>query len=298
MRERINRLAKGILDTDMLELIAGQTSITETVRAGEVTRSELFVGDVQGRFIKGLIYSSHVRVRILNHAFGGTRNHIAYEIDARHLTKEDVIEGAFHLVTNGGEMTIPYVFTGESTQLSQMVERLKTPTELAKLAFEQWDNAVRLFESQAFLEAPFMQELSVRTLYEGLCGRMNPQHQLEEFLVALRAKDPVQLLVDETAGTHEALGQTVQDALSVQASGWGYVQFDVRAEGEFLSPEKYHYTIADFRYGVCQVGYEIDPKHLHSGKNIGALHIITAEKELVVPIEVQGGEKERKAHSD
>lgn len=110
MRERINRLAKGIVDTDIPSLVVKPETVKETVQAGEVTRRELTVTDKDGLFVKGLAYSSNIRVRVRNHAFGGNRNHISYEIDSTYLGNEDVIEGAFYLVTNGGERKVPYSF--------------------------------------------------------------------------------------------------------------------------------------------------------------------------------------------
>ena len=111
MRERINRLAKGIVDAEQLKILVTPETITETVHAGEVTRKELYVAEAQGRFIKGLVYSSNMRVRLVSDTFGGNRNRVSYEVDSRNLSGADVIEGAFYLVTNGGERKLPYSFS-------------------------------------------------------------------------------------------------------------------------------------------------------------------------------------------
>ena len=64
MREKINRLARGIVDTDVLQVNVVPESVEEAIQAGELTKKELYVTDLQGRFIKGLVYSSNPRVRI------------------------------------------------------------------------------------------------------------------------------------------------------------------------------------------------------------------------------------------
>lgn len=58
--------------------------------------------------IKGLVYSSHERVQVVNNAFGGLRNRIIYEVNSRYTEHGDVIKGSFYLVTNAGEREIPY----------------------------------------------------------------------------------------------------------------------------------------------------------------------------------------------
>ncbi len=170
MRERINRLAKGIVDSERLELTVTPEAVEDTVQAGAITERELYAADVQGRFMKGLVYSSNMRVRIRDSAFGGNRNHIAYQVDGRDLSRDDVVEGAFYFVTNGGEKKVPYRFQVESGLAGKLLDKLETPADLAALVRADYEQAWRLFEYGDFVEAPFMQELSARALYDGLRG--------------------------------------------------------------------------------------------------------------------------------
>ena len=110
MRERINRLAKGIIDMETPALTIWPERMEEEIPADEVTRKDFFVTSGNGLHIKGLVYSSNLRVRALTGSFGGFRNRITYEIDGNKLEYGDQIEGSFYLVTNGGEKEIPYSF--------------------------------------------------------------------------------------------------------------------------------------------------------------------------------------------
>ncbi len=292
MRERINRLAKGIIDAEAPILLIQPESFEEPVQAGEVTTKELYVADTEGRFIKGLVYSSNIRVRIRNNAFGGNRNHISFEVDSTHLTKGDVISGAFYLVTNGGERKIPYSFSVELGVSGRTLEALKTPADFADMARKDQDMALRLFEYQDFTEAPFMQDMHIRALYDGLKGRPNRQNLLEEFLVALYAKSPVTLETDRTLRQYEGIEQLSQDFLEVRTSTWGYVKFDVTADGDFLEIPKKTYTSQDFKDGVCRVPFLVNPAHLHRGRNLGRLVISTVRDSFDVCMEVQAAESE------
>lgn len=287
MRERINRLAKGIVDAEELALTVVPESVEETVQAGEVARGELYLADTQGRFIKGLVYSSNQRVHIVNSAFGGNRNHIAYEVDGSYLTGEDVIEGAFYLVTNGGEKKIPYSFSVELGKSGKLLESLKTPADFADLTHRDQELALRLFEYKDFTEAPFMQSLSVRALYDGLRGRLNRQNQLEEFLVALHAKEPVRLQVDEKAREYGGQTGTKEDTVRVSSTAWGYVQFDVSVDGDFLEVSRKSYDVQDFHEGVCDVTFRMNEGRMHQGRNLGAIRITTIRESYTIPVEVQ-----------
>ena len=71
MRERINRLARGIIDNGSPELVLAPERVEASVPAGEVIRGEILVSSGNNLHIKGLVYSSHERVRVVNGAFGG-----------------------------------------------------------------------------------------------------------------------------------------------------------------------------------------------------------------------------------
>lgn len=291
MRERINRLAKGIVDTDTPSLVVWPETVKETVQAGEVTRRELTVTDRDGLFVKGLAYSSNIRVRVRNHAFGGNRNHISYEIDSTYLGNEDVIEGAFYLVTNGGERKVPYSFSIELGVSGRTLDSLKTASDFAGLARRDQETALRLFEYQDFTEAPFMQDLHVRTLYDGFKGRINRPNLLEEFLVALGAKDPISLKISQQTRIYDNIRTDMQDFVEVKSSTWGYVQFEVSADGDFIELPKRSFSQADFQDGICQMPFVINPDRLHAGRNLGAVIITTVREKLTVCVEAQGGEE-------
>lgn len=288
MREKINRLARGIVDTDVLQVNVVPESVEEAIQAGELTKKELYVTDLQGRFIKGLVYSSNPRVRIHKEAFGGNRNHITYEIDGRNLSKDDVISGAFYLVTNGGERKVPFSFSVDIGVSGKVLDGLQTAGDLAELVHRDQELALRLFEYQDFAEAPFMQDLRVRALYDGLKGRPNRQNQLEEFLVVQGAKKPVSLSVDTRARRYEGLSDIRMDLLEIKAGTWGAVSIEVMAEGDFLELPRKSFERKDFKDQSCMVSFAINPGRLHRGKNLGVIHVRTIRQQFDVPIEAVG----------
>ena len=53
MREKINRLAKGIVDAEVPEILILPETCEGTVTAGQVCRKELYVADRYGCFVIG-----------------------------------------------------------------------------------------------------------------------------------------------------------------------------------------------------------------------------------------------------
>lgn len=71
MKERINRLARGMLDMDVPQITGLPEKIIETVSAGKRETREFFVSSANNLHIKGLVYTNHTRVMVENVSFGG-----------------------------------------------------------------------------------------------------------------------------------------------------------------------------------------------------------------------------------
>lgn len=290
MRERINRLAKGIVDTETVRLVVSPEQVRETVPAGEVVRKELYVTSDRNSNVKGLAYSSSHQVRVVTTSFGGVRNHIFYEVDARNLEHADQIEGSFFLVTNHGEREIPYSFCAEFSGAGQSMGSLQTARDFAAIARDDLQTALRLFDQQDFVRAPFMEDIHLRAVYDGLKGRTNRQNLLEEFLVAAGAKQPVVLEMESESREYEYSDRPIDDVIHVSRDGWGYVCLEIRIDGDFIETIKPVVTDADFQRNRCEINYRIWPGRLHRGKNHGSITLVSPKKSVTVSIVAEGDE--------
>lgn len=290
MRERINRLAKGIIDSEIPEILLEPEKIEGSVQAGNVAKAEFHVLSRNRLHMKGLAYSDNMRVKVLNHAFGGTRNRIAYEVDSTYLDNGDEIKGSFWLVTNGGEVEIPYSFRVDLGPSGQVLGSLETPADFCRLVKNDMETALRLFEYQDFVEAPFMKDMRIRAVYDGLKGRSNRGNLLEEFLVGIQVKAPVTLSAEEAKRFYEYPVDGITDSIIVKKKSWGYAGFEVQADGSFIELPKKWYQDSDFKDGECQVLYHISPEQLHRGHNLGAVRIRSPKEIFVVPMQIEGDE--------
>lgn len=288
MRERINRLARGIIDSETPKLLLKPERVEAVVQADEVIRGEIMVSSGNNLHIKGLAYSSHERVQIVNNAFGGLRNRIIYEVNSRFSEHGDVIEGSFYLVTNGGEREIPYSLRVQAGNSGETLGSLKTARDFGNLAKKDLEAALRMFEYQEFTQAPFMQDARIRTIYEGLRGRTGRRNLLEEFLVALQVKEPVWLMVDTKPRVYENPLDPVEDVIHINSNGWGYVWVEVQTDAPFIELNTKHLTDKEFTNSRSRVTYRILPEHLHRGRNFGRIKILSMREEFTIEIEAEG----------
>lgn len=290
MRERINRLAKGMIDTETPVLVLQPARIDEPVRAGEKVHKDLYVTSENAMHIKGLVYSTSARVVLSGSSFGGLKNYIGYEVNSTSLEYGDVIEGAFHLVTNAGEREIPYTFRIDAGESGRILEELKTPEDFAAMAEDDYELALRLFEYQDFAQAvPFMQDMHIRSLYDGIKGHGSRPAQLEEFLVAMQVKKPVRLLVPVETKRYRNPDTVTKDTIEIFKEGWGFLPITVKSVGDFIQLSKNSVTAADFEGDVCKLPFQIAASRLHGGRNYGTITVRTFTDVMTVPVQVDMG---------
>ncbi len=282
MRERINRLAKGLIDYDEVKVTFSETKIEDTVLLDDKKREEFRVICSRGKAVKGLVYSTNQRVSLFSGNFMGKDCRIIYEVDASYADGD--IEGEFQIVCSGGEFKIPYRF--HVCAVNPEGRRMATLEEFAALAREDEEEALRFFESRDFLKCPFMEETGARTLYEGLWGRGDRFSSLEEFLVGTGAKKPVTVLVKDTDREYALLSEDRTDKIVISRSGWGYLHLTVLSDAPWLVPGKQEVTDADFNGSRFELAYTVRPEALHDGKNFGRLKIRGLYGEQTVSVTV------------
>lgn len=288
MRERINRLAKGIVDAELPKLFLTPTEVEETLGSNTLYKRELYLSSENNLYIKGLAYSSHSRVRVLNTAFGGLRNHITYEVDTSWCENGDTIKGTITLVTNSGEREVPFLFHVEMTASVRVLTTLNTVEDFVDLAKKDMDMALRLMEYRDFTEAPFLQDMHVRAVYDGLKGHGNRQNALEEFFLALGVKEPIELTLSTAKKVYENPTDVTVDKVVLKKNTWGYIYIEVRADGDFIELSKKVITQADFDEDRFELRYKIHPERMHRGKNLGAIRLATVHGDTLVRIEAMG----------
>jgi len=286
VKEQISLLAKGQQMERPLQLSVIPETVCIQLAAGQNYRGELDLQETGGRMMKGLLYSSHRRVRLLTQQFAGEYVVAEYEVETAELVPGDRIRGAFHLVTNAGERTIPYDFEMTVPVGKTAYDKIKTIEAFADLARQDFDVALTIFENSSFLSLPFMKQPAFAALYHGLYGRGDRRGTLEEFLTGCGAKEQLRLTVDEKPRFSVGPREDVCDSIRIQRNTWGAVNARVKADAPFIELEKKTVTEDAFEGNEAELRYILHPSMLHAGTNYGRITITTAYQKFQLEITV------------
>ena len=69
---------------------------------------------------------------------------------------------------------------------------------------------------------------------------------LEEFLVGCKQKEKIFLTLEEESRAFISLSEARKETFTVKKNTWGYLEIDVRTEGDFLSVEHTRVTTEEF----------------------------------------------------
>lgn len=290
MRERINRLAKGIVDSDMPEISIAPESFDSLLKTGETLRAELAVNSTNGIHLKGLVYADHSRVKVQNASFGGTRNRITFDVDCRYMEIGEEIAGNLVLVTNAGEYRVPFRFRTVSGSAGKTIGSIRTTEQFAAIAKADRESALRLFAYREFINAPFMQDMKVRALYSAFSAGSNRESAMEEFLVASGGKKPVSLKADEAVRSFALFQGTAESSIRITIENPGWFALSVKADADFIRLSKRSVTVDDFTDGQFDFPFSLISDALHSGKNTGMITFTSEALSFSVPVTAYGPE--------
>lgn len=284
MREKINRLANGIIERESPKLSITPENMDLPIKSGEIVRMEIYVNSINHVHVKGLVYSSNYRLKILTPSFGGIKNKIIIEIDSRFLKSGATVDGVIDFVTNAGEYQLPYSFKVLTGQSKDVLSELKTIQDFMIIAKEDPETALRVFEYKEFINAPFMDEISIRAYYDAFLGRNNKQNALEEFLIGMKKKEPVKVSLSTEEIHFDTVSQDITEKVLLYKNNWGYLGFAVKTSADFIEVSSKHITDRDFIENTLEFSFKIKKNRLHRGKNEGTISWVSVGQTITLHI--------------
>ena len=286
LREKIQKLADGIFEYDSPKMAVSTTSIMEAVEECAYFSGSFFVESLSGEEIEGTVLASHVRMWCKEPHFKGKKCEITYEADLRGLSYGEEVRGSFTLLTNGGEITVPCTISVEKCYMEGPSGKIKNLFHFANFAREDWDGAVKFFESDNFKYLLINNDRQYREVYQGLRHAKNISQAMDEFLVVVHKKERVKLSLSEKKKSFKNLREKEKFTLSLEKNTWGYVSAKISIRGGFLELAKMQVTQEDFLGNTYEVECYVNHEKLHGGLNTGCIQIEMGSEKLVCEIEV------------
>ncbi len=286
MKELIGKLSRGVIEYCSPSVETSVTEIKREIKDGQTLGGAFSVFCENESELKGIIYSTSERVIPANRSFVGRDTIVKYTVDTSDCENEDVISGCFNIVTNGGEVTVPYSFEVKRGLENTQVGEIKDLFQFTNLVKTDYDQAVPVFTDSRFSECLLKDNLEYQALYEGLIKGRNVNNALEEFLIGINKKQRVVFKIDEDLRKYDSLSGDYGDIIRITKDTWGYVEINVETDGAFISECKSFLTTDDFAGNTYEYGFTIKKDRLHGGVNYGKIIFDTGFQRLEFRISV------------
>ena len=114
--------------------------------------------------------------------------------DTQALETGEVCEGCFYIVSNGGEITIPYRVKVCAPFCDSSMGPMNDLDQFASLARDNWSEALKIFKTPEFGRV-FLHNKKNRRIYAALIKGSDMSLAMEEFLCTVKRKQAVQMSV-------------------------------------------------------------------------------------------------------
>ena len=287
MKNKIKRFAKGDFHIPQPEIIFPETRIIMRVGEGEKYRGSFSLQNQGEGTIRGLVYPSSYRVHCDEQGFDSNPVNIYYTYDGTGLVPGHVEHGKFTIVCNGGEFDIAFTAIIEKPFVMTNYGKVQSLEDFKKLSFRDGAEAVKLFRSRDFYEILKYEDKRIQALYDNMRRWELDQQALEEFLVGCKQKEKIFLTLEEESRAFISLTEPRKETCAIKKNTWGYLEIDVRTEGDFLYVEHTRITTEEFIGNSYRLEYFLDTEKLHRGSNFGRIILETPYETLTYEVVVE-----------
>ena len=255
MQGVINRILDGNFDTDKGSLSFSCTKVECTLSQGTDYEGSFHIFSKDGTFTTGKVYSTDIRMECLTTSFTGNHEEISFCFHGDALAEDETARGNFHIISNRGEYTLPFVVSFAPVALESTMGTIKNLFHFANLAKSVWEEAVKLFYNPAFEQILEGSDAQYLETYRNLSRMSGNEQNVEEFLIHINKKQRVEYLTEEKEIVQEAAGdflEVLEKELHIVRNGWGYTRLNISLSGNFLFTEKSELCDDDFLGNRCR----------------------------------------------
>lgn len=260
--------------------------VTLSLQADTACEGSFFVYGPEGALTEGKVSASDLRMECVSTRFGGSEDEILYRFHADGMEAGEEVTGAFHIISNRGEYYLPFEVKVVSDEIVSSMGEIRNLFHFTNLARECWEEAVKLFYSPGFKKVFTGHDRQYYAAYKGLSAVPGNEHNVEEFLLEIHKKKPVEYIPEERAVKIEDPVESVRYALVINRNGWGYTGLRLRAEGDFIKLTEEWAGDDAFLGNLYRLYYDIDIEKLHNGYNYGAIVLARESGTVRVPVTV------------
>ncbi len=280
MRTKISKLAKGIFDKTTPELTVSVEIIQILLPTGGMTLGSFSLDSQNGIDARGLLYSDSAYLILKESSFIGKHAVIHYEVQVEGVKPGKQLKGAIQIVSDAGELALPYEITVEEKYLDSSMGKIKNLFHFTNLVKNHYEEALHLFFLAEFSRVLLSNLPREQTIYEALCHGISPNTAMEEFLVCVNKKSRIMLLLEQERQEYLDFTETIGDSFVIKKDTWGYMEVEIEVDGDFIRMDRRRFTTEEFAGNSFALSYQIEESRVHAGYNFGKIYLETPYQNL------------------
>lgn len=284
MREKINQAARGVFEYDMSPLQISVKELHIDINAGETVKGAFEVSNELARFMRGAVSTDCHFMGFEEELFQGVTSQIQYVFHAESLLPGDTLKGNIMLISDCGTKKLPFTVTTGVPSCEVSGGKIRDLFHFTNLAKEQSDEAAALFRNKHFEEVFLYRDNVNIALYRGLSKGSSKGMAMEEFLIAIHKKLPIQLSVNKTGFYYENCERSFSDNFIITKNNWGFGEYHIKSDSSFIIPEHKIIWTDDFVGNTYSMQFLVDVDKMLPGRNYAKITVSTVRQKLEVMV--------------
>lgn len=284
MKEKINRLAEGIFEYRESEVVTIPEELTMEMDAGKNCQGAFTISNTRRQLMRGVVSTDCPYITIEENTFRGVDNEMIIHFQGDRFRPGEVFKGQLQIISDCGTKQVPFAVSVKMPSCDVSSGKIKDLFHFTNLARENTEEAVVLFSNPHFEEVFLYKDTANIALYRGLLQGSSQGLAMEEFLIAIRKKLPIQLSVSQVFLQYDNCTESFVDHIELRKDTWGFGEFHISSDAEFVEPEHKMIWTDRFAGDRYSLGFLVDPKKMTPGKNFARLEITTARQRIAVTI--------------
>jgi hypothetical protein len=284
LKEKVDRLAKGIFEYETPNILLSHEEIQITVEAGKTYSGSFTIKNHVNTPMKGLLFSTSEQLQLKQTKFTDRENTIEYCFHAINMNPGENASGNICLVSDCGEIQIPFTVVVETPYIQSSIGKIKDLFNFTNLVRADQGEALKLFKSDDFKDIILKYETKYIPLYQSLLKSNSTSQAMEEFLISIKKKLKVNISVEKSSLNYQIHKESFMDKILITKDNWGYAKLYVHTDAPFIQLEHKIIWSDNFALNTYPLEFVLDPEKMRYGKNFGKIIITTIHQTIEVEI--------------
>lgn len=284
MREKINQAAKGIFEYEMSPIQISKPEIHIEVNAGEAIEGTFTVTNELAHHMRGMVNSDSHFMEFADSYFQGVSNEIQYIFHGETLLPGATVKGNIRVISDCGTQNVPFTVSVGVPSCEVSTGKIRDLFHFTNLAKESSDEAATLFRNKHFEEVFLYRDNANIALYRGLSKGTSKGMAMEEFLIAIHKKLPIQLSVNKSNFQYDNCEHSFTDKFVLTKDNWGFGEYHIQSDSSFVIPEHKIIWTDDFMGNTYSMPFLVDTDKMVPGKNYARITVSTVRQKLEITV--------------